>query len=157
MTASASTRGSSLLSAADQALKLVVGFWFLVTLLGQWMFAYYIAGFYGGAAARGSMETWNKVLTHGYTAGDIVGNTALAMHLLFAAIITFIGLLQLIPQLRARWPALHRWLGRSYLLIAFTMGITGLYLTLSGRRLVGGGALAQHIAIDINAVLIIVC
>jgi hypothetical protein len=142
-------------SFADTALKTAVGFWFLVAVAGQWLFVYYIAVFYGGPAARGDFEAWNKVLQHGYVAGNTIGNATLAGHLLLAAAITFGGTLQLIPQIRERVPVLHRSIGRSYVLIAFIMGITGLYLALSGRKVVGD--ISQHVAISLNAVVIMVC
>jgi Tetratricopeptide repeat len=40
-------------------------------------------------------------------------------------------------------------------LVAFTMGISGLYLLLSGRKV--GGDVSQHVAFGINGVLIMVC
>lgn len=146
--------GLKLNAAADTALKAAARFWFLTAVTGQWIFVYYIMGFYGGAAMQGDFEAWNKVLPHGYAAGDTMGNIAVAVHLLFAAIITVGGPLQLIPQVRARFPAFHRWNGRVYMLTAFTMSMTGLYLGLSGRALVGD--MTQHLALNLNAVLIMI-
>jgi tetratricopeptide (TPR) repeat protein len=142
-------------SVADKTLKAAAGFWFLVAVTGQWIFVFYIASFYGYSAARGNVEVWNKTLANGWVAGNTIGNTALAAHLLFAAIITLSGALQLIPQIRNRFPVLHRWNGRMYVLVALTMGISGLYLLFSGRKVVGDGS--QHIAFGINGILILVC
>jgi hypothetical protein len=142
-------------SVADTALKAAAGFWFVVAVTGQWIFVFYIASFYGVSAARGNIEVWNKTLAHGWVAGNPIGNTALTAHLLFAVLITLSGALQLIPQIRARFPVFHRWNGRMYVLVAFTMGISGLYLLLSGRNVVGD--VSQHVAIGINALLILVC
>ena len=124
-------------SVADSALKAAAGFWFVVAVIGQWIFAFYIAAFYGGWAVRGDLLGWNKILPHGYVAGNTIGNTALAAHLYSAATITLSGALQLIPQIRARFPIFHRWNGRIYVLIAFIMGLTGLYLAHSGRHVAG--------------------
>ncbi|MEP7044147.1 MAG: DUF2306 domain-containing protein [Dokdonella sp.] len=140
---------------ADAALAHVARFWFLVAAAGQWIFAFYIAFFYGGAALQGHPETWNKVLPNGYLAGNTVGNLALGAHLLFAAAITVAGTLQLVPAIRARFPAFHRWNGRIYVVVAFIMGFTGLYLAWSGRKIVGDAQ--QHIAVSINAILIMLC
>jgi hypothetical protein len=128
--------------------------WFVVAVAGQLMFALYIGLLYGGALVRGDLEAWNKVLPHGYAAGHAMGNVVLGAHLLLAAVINVGGPLQLIPQVRGRFPALHRWNGRIYLPVAFVMGLSGLYLTWSGRRTVGDAA--QHVGISINAVLILV-
>jgi len=124
-------------SVADTALKIATRSWFVVAVIGQLVFAFTVASFYGLAAARGNLQAWNKTLPHRYVSGNTIGNTALAAHLLFAATIILSGALQLIPQIRARFPIFHRWNGRIYVLIAFTMGITGLYLGLSGRNIAG--------------------
>jgi hypothetical protein len=141
-------------SFAESALQAAAKLWFLAAVAGQWMFAYYIAMRYGGSAVQGNLEAMNH-LPHGYEAGNTIGNATLFGHLLFAATITLGGPLQLVPQIRARFPTLHRWLGRLYIVTAFIMGFTGLYLTMSGRTVIGDAS--QHLAININGVLIILC
>ena len=140
---------------ANTALKAGAWSWFIVAVAGQWIFAFYIAAHYGGTALRGNFQAWNKTLANGWVAGNSIGNAALALHLLFAAIITLSGALQLLPQLRSRFPIFHRWNGRVYVVIAFVMGLSALYLTLSGRKVVGDWT--QHLAVQINAVLILFC
>jgi Predicted membrane protein (DUF2306) len=137
-----------------KALTAASRLWFVVAVAGQWFFAFYVAWFYGGAAARGDWQAWNQALPRGLMAGDSVGNATLASHLLLAAIITFIGPLQLIPQVRAHLPRLHRWTGRVYLLTAVVMGAGGLYMLLT-RGTVGDGS--QHLAIGLNALAIMLC
>jgi Predicted membrane protein (DUF2306) len=137
---------------ADAALKLAAKFWFAVVVAGQLVFAYYIAAYYGGSAIQGSWEKWNKIFTHGHVPGDIVGNVAVGAHLLLAVIVTVCGPLQLIPQIRAYAPTLHRWNGRVYLLAAIVTSIAGLYMLFNRGIL---GSTAQHIAIGFNAVLIL--
>ncbi len=51
MNTAVSTDGPGLNSVANAALKTTVRCWFLVAVMGQWMFVYYIA-FYGGAAVQ---------------------------------------------------------------------------------------------------------
>jgi tetratricopeptide (TPR) repeat protein len=155
MSATALTTRWEFNSVADTALKTAARFWFFVTVAGQWIFAFYVASFYGSSAARGNLEAWNKRLANGWVAGDTVGNAALGAHLLFAATITFSGALQLIPQIRARFPVFHRWNGRTFLLTAFTMAVSGPYLLLSGRKVVGDAL--QHVALGINSLLIVLC
>lgn len=140
-------------SAAATALNAAARVWFVVAVAGQWMFACYIALVYGGAAVQGNLQAWTSRLAHGYEAGNTVGNTVLFTHLLFAAAISFMGALQLIPKIRARFPLFHRWNGRIYIVVAFIMGVTALYLMLSGRKLAGDRA--QHVAVVINGILII--
>jgi outer membrane protein assembly factor BamD (BamD/ComL family) len=142
-------------SVADKSLKAATRFWFAVTLIGQFAFAFSVAIFYGLTALRGDFQAWNRFLAHGYEAGATMGNAALAGHIIFAAVINIAGALQLIPGLRNRFPILHRWNGRLFVLSAFTQAITGLYLTLSGRRMVGD--VTQHVLSVLGALLIIFC
>lgn len=151
--------GSSTLSRtfADRsasALRTAGRFWYLTVLVGQLLFLTYVAAFYGGAATGGNFEKWNEVLVGGYVAGGHVGNIALASHLLLAVVITAGGLLQLIPWLRARALAFHRWNGRVYLGLAVLAALTGLYMVWT-RGTAGG--LAMRAGISLNGVLILVC
>ncbi len=138
---------------AGRALDAAAVFWFVVVVLGQLIFVVYIAGFYGRAALRGDFEAWNKVLPHGYVPGDTFGNLVLGVHLAFAIVITLGGALQLTPAIRRIAPRFHRWNGRVYLFSAVLMSVGGFVMGLT-RKTVGG--LSQHIAIDINAALILV-
>jgi tetratricopeptide (TPR) repeat protein len=142
-------------SVADKSLRAAARFWFVVALLGQFAFALSIAAFYGLTALRGDFQAWNKILANGYEAGKTMGNAALAGHILFATVISIAGALQLIPGVRNRFPAFHRWNGRMFVLAAFTQASTGIYLTLSGRRLVGDTT--QHAVSVLGAVLIMFC
>jgi len=130
--------------------------WFLVAACGMWLFVFYIVALYYRAAIQGNFEGWNLVMAHGYEAGNTTGNMFLGAHLFFAAIITFSGTLQLIPQIRKHIPLFHRWNGRLFILAAFIMGTSGLYLTLADRRQVGGEPGLNAYSIIINAILIII-
>ncbi len=154
MIEAASTGGSGLSFVAGTALKAVARLWFLMAVVGQWAFVYYIVRFYGGTAVQGDFEAWNKILAGGYVAGEPVGNVILAAHLLLAAIITVGGSLQLVPQIRARALPFHRWNGRLYIVTAFAISIAGLYLVWT-RGTVGG--IALHVGISLNGVLILIC
>ena len=138
---------------AAPALRVSAAFWFGATVLGQLLFAGYVAGFYGRTAVQGRPEAWNQVLPHGYVAGDTFFNLVLALHLLFAVAITIGGALQLIPQLRRSVPAFHRWNGRIYLLLTAVMSVGGLIMVWVRGGVVGD--LSQHIAISVNALLIL--
>lgn len=140
----------------DKILNISVKTWFLVAVIGQYIFAYYIAVSYGSSAVTGDFDNWNETLTHGYVPGETMGNFTLAAHLLIAAIITIGGPLQFVSEIRARFPIFHRWNGRIFISTALIMSITGLYLSYSGRNLVGDGDLPQLIAITIGAFLIII-
>ena len=131
---------------------------FSVTALGQWIFAIYIGGFYFLPVIAGEAELWDRQLppgSHGYEAGNLLGNLVLASHLLFAVLLNTLGPLQLIPKIRSQALKAHRWSGRVYMLGAFILALGGIYLLVSDRKLVGD--LSQHIAIGINAFVIIGC
>ena len=149
-----SLRRFELNSVANTALKAATRFWFAVTVLGQLAFAFAVASFYGMAAIRGDHHAWNGHITHGYVPGDTMGNLAVAMHLSSAVVIMLAGAVQLVPQVRSRFPMFHRWNGRIYMLTALALSAAGVYMHWV-RGSVGDSA--QHIGGTVNAVLIWFC
>jgi len=71
-----------------------------------------------------------------------------------AALVTFAGLLQLTPQIRAHFPAFHRWVGRSYMVVAVLASTSALYLNVIRGGTPGG--FLQHATIDADAILILI-
>jgi len=134
MSVSVWTDESDLSRIADSALNIAARFWFLVAVVGQWIFLVYVVAFYGGSAIRGDLRAWNRVLPRGYVAGDTIGNLVVAIHLFLAVIIIVGGPLQLIPQVRRHAPSFHRWNGRLYVLTVFVTSIAGLYMIWSRGR-----------------------
>lgn len=105
-------------------------FCYLSIAAGQLLFTAFILLFYYPSSLSGDFAAWNsKPLIKGFVAGDTGGNLFFAAHVLMAAVITFGGLVQLVPAIRNRWPALHRWNGRLYLLSALMLALGGLWLT----------------------------
>lgn len=146
--------GSRQATGTASALRLAATCWFVVAGLGQVMFVAYLFGFYGRTALQGHLEAWNQVFPRSHVAGDTVHNTVVATHLAFAALITAGGLLQLMTGVRRWLPRFHRWNGRIYLVSAFVMGLGGLAMVWTGTSV---GDLSQHVAISINAILIMLC
>ncbi|MES2320359.1 MAG: DUF2306 domain-containing protein [Pseudomonadota bacterium] len=144
--------GAAMAAFSRKALSAAATFWFAIAVGGQMVFAAYILSFYAGAAVRGDLAAWKKVLPTFHVAGDTMGNTALIVHVLIAAIVTLGGPLQLIPKVRASFPVCHRWNGRVYFATVVVAAVTGLYVIWSRN---GAGSFTQHIAISINAVLIL--
>ncbi|MFC2953248.1 DUF2306 domain-containing protein [Marinicaulis aureus] len=129
--------------------------WFLAAAAGQWIFVYYVAASYLPALAQnGFPGLADTALPKGYVAGDLIGNLAIAFHVLIAIVIIGGGPLQLTPQIRSRFPAFHRYLGRAYMLTAAMTSAAGLHLVWT--RGVPGG-MVGHIAISLDAVLIWIC
>lgn len=142
------------ISRSLKALRVSAGFWFVLALVGQWLFAFYIAMVYARPVAMGHLEALrNSEMITGYVAGDGLGNGILIAHVLAGGLISTIGLLQLWPWLRRQAPWLHRWNGRLFLTLGILGAISGLFLTwVRGSRLSDLGA----IGITINGVLILI-
>jgi uncharacterized membrane protein len=136
-------------SAADTALTAATRFWFVVTVVGQLVFAFTVASFYALTALRGDYHKWN--FTNGYVPGFSMGNTAVIMHVASAAFVMLAGAVQLVPQIRNRFPVFHRWNGRIYMLTAVTLSVAGLYMTWIRGSV---GDLSVHLGSTLNAVLI---
>jgi uncharacterized membrane protein len=139
-------------SVADTALKVSARFWFAVTVIGQLAFAFAVASFYGLTALRGDYHGWK--ISNGYIPGVTKGNLAVAIHLISAVIVMLAGAVQLVPQLRNRFPVLHRWNGRIYMLTAVALSAAGLYIQWFRGSV---GDLTQHLGSAVNAILIWLC
>ena len=139
---------------ADQALHRVAALWFLTATIGQWIFVYYIIAYYGLLTVQKGWEGLNEThLPTAYIPGDIMGNSAIFTHLFLAVVVIGGGPLQLIPQIRARFPTFHRWMGRIYMPTVFVISMAGLYMVWVRGSV---GDLVQHIGLSLDAVLIIV-
>jgi uncharacterized membrane protein len=134
---------------ATATLNAAVRSWFIVAFLGQLVFAFALASFYGLTAARGDLHRWT--ISGGWKPADAAGNLSIAVHLATAFIVMASGCLQFIPRLRARHPRFHRWNGRLYMLAGVALSIAGLYMTWFRSRI---GDLPQHLGSTLNAVLI---
>ena len=132
MTEAVATGRLGLNSVAGKALKASGMFWFVVAMLGQWAFFYYIMAFYGTSTLSGDFEVWNRLSVisgrTSFVAGDTAGNIAFGAHALAAGIIAFGGALQLMPWIRSRFPTFHRWNGRLFLLTVTGLSLSGFYL-----------------------------
>ncbi|WP_454717147.1 DUF2306 domain-containing protein [Caulobacter segnis] len=138
----------------QKALRGASVLWFAVAAIGQMAFIGFILAFYGVRTASGNFAGWNdKPLIDGYIKGDDLGNVVFAAHVLLASVVTLCGLMQLIPALRRRWPRLHRWSGRTFMVIALFMALSGVWLAVvRGTYL----SVISAVAILINAVLILI-
>ncbi len=143
--ASERRRGDAWLTAAAR-------FWFVVTVVGQLLFASYITVLYGGGAIRGDITVLDRVMPKGHEPGDPLGNATIIVHLFLALVIMLAGAMQLVPQIRERAPWLHRWTGRSYITAALLASFGGLYLVWVRGTI---GDLAMHVGSTLNASLIV--
>jgi len=123
-------------------------------MIGQIAFIAFILTFYGVRTLSGNLSAWNdKSLITGYVAGDFVGNLMFGVHVMLAAIMTFGGLAQLIPAIRQKYPAIHRWNGRVFLSLAVFLALGGLWMTwFRGSHL----SIISGLSVSLNGVLILI-
>lgn len=141
---------------AATAINRSAKFWFAIVLVGQAIFSFYILAFYYSATINRDIIHFNKVMPAGYIEGDFWGNVAVVGHVLFAAVITMGGLLQLFPIIRSKIPALHKWNGRLYISIAIIMSLSGAFMIITRYDKVAGNWFG-HSALMVNGALILLC
>jgi hypothetical protein len=143
---------------ANGTLQRAASMWLATAVAGQWLFVYYISAFYGPTTVTGDYAAWdrNTNMTDGYVAGDAAGNAFFLSHVLAAAVVTFAGTLQLVPQIRARAIAFHRWNGRLFMIAAIGAALAGLYLEwVRGTGMRSPTGLPSAFGVTLNAVLIL--
>jgi hypothetical protein len=113
------------------AILLVTACWVSSALFGA-----YILAFYGGTAASDPAR-WNETLPRLHEASTPLANIAIGAHFATGGILLLLGPVQLIGVVRRAVPALHRWLGRLYVLAAGVAGAGGLAFILA-KGTVGG-------------------
>ncbi|MEM9363721.1 MAG: DUF2306 domain-containing protein [Bacteroidota bacterium] len=134
-----------------RALTTSATIWFIAAVIGQWIFAFYVAAFYGGAAIDGNFMKWNRVLPHGYIEGETMGNLAVAFHLLFAVIVMVGGPLQFSSKIRKWAPRFHRYSGRIYIGSAFLISLSGVYMVVTKGTISG---IVGDLSVSFNGILI---
>lgn len=144
---------TSYLPSPTRALQLGATTWFVVATLGQWAFVVFILLFFGGHSLSGDLAGLNsKPHVTGYVPADTFGNIQFIAHALMGGMVTFAGTWQLLPALRRRWPAVHRWNGRLFLTISLVAALSGLSLTWIRGSQLGPGS---NFSITLNGLLIL--
>ncbi|MGB3485343.1 MAG: DUF2306 domain-containing protein [Mycobacterium sp.] len=130
-----STRSGGVLGAANRWLGVV-----LVTLLcvSGLQFVLYIALTYIARLFDGDLQQWNNGFLPGLYSPDNLGASgSIGLHFVTGAVVMLLGCIQLVPMIRARWPVVHRWVGRLYVATAGLTAVGGLgFIVL--QRTIGG-------------------
>ncbi len=112
--------------------RLLIGssrLWFVIALFGQWLFALYVAIYFGGRVVTSGLQGFSGThLQGGYIDGDLTGNVVLAAHVMITIIVHGVGPLQFIPAIRQRAPGLHRFIGRIFVVAVIMAALSGLYV-----------------------------
>ncbi|WP_017957190.1 DUF2306 domain-containing protein [Rhizobium leguminosarum] len=101
------------------------------------VFATYIIAFFGGVILAEAGDRWNESLPDLYDGGALFSTAAIGAHFMAGGVLLLLGPVQLIGSVRRSVPALHRWLGRIYVISAGLAGLGGLGFIL-GRGTIGG-------------------
>lgn len=119
MSTAATTRIDKIFQLAIKILVAIV--WISATFFGL-----YILFFYFAALLLNETSLWNKVLPDLFDTSTRTATLGIGLHFAAGGIILILGCIQLIESIRTRYPALHRWLGRLYVLSALLTAIGGL-------------------------------
>lgn len=120
---------------------LVTTVWISAGLFGLYILAFYASAFYAGNMAR-----WNQVLPRLYEQSTTTATTGIGLHFAAGGLILILGSLQLIDSVRVRFPALHRWVGRVYVLSCLLAAIGGLaFIAVKGT--IGGTVMSIGFAL----------
>ncbi len=147
--AAASSRAPGSLALRRAATALVVTVWASVTLFGV-----YILAHYAGAISDRDLPGWNAVLPRLYEPATPAATVAIGLHFFAGGVILVLGCIQLMGPVRARYPALHRSLGRLYVGASLLAGLGGLAFILA-KGTVGG--LVMDLGFGMYGALMIVC
>jgi len=90
------------------------------------LFGLYILAFYAAALYQGNMEQWNQILPRLYERNTTAATVGIGLHFATGGIILVLGSIQLIESVRVKYPAIHRWIGRLYVVSCFLAAIGGL-------------------------------
>lgn len=144
-----SVRDAGSVAVGRASVALVVTVWVSVTLFGAYILAYY-----AGAIADHDLPGWNAVLPRLYERSTPAATVAIGLHFFAGGVILVLGCIQLITPVRNRYPALHRGLGRVYVVACLLAGIGGLgYILVKGT--VGGTVMS--VSFGLYGVLMIGC
>lgn len=128
---------------------LVAASWISAAIFGA-----YIIAFFGGVALSGASERWNESLPGLHDARNPLATIAIGAHFITGGVLLLLGPIQLIGSLRRSIPALHRWLGRIYVVSAGLAGLGGLGFILT-RGTIGGGLM--NIGFGLYGALMVLC
>lgn len=152
MSESVVSNSTLVLPSAKKALNMGVKSWFIVALFGQWAFALYVLTIYTFTAFYDlDVTKFSPSPNLKHATGHVL--LVFFVHVLPAVYMSMFGALQLVPNIRNKYPRFHRINGRLFLLFGLTGALTGLYLQWSKGWQTNTAA---SLGITLNGLLIII-
>ena len=122
--------------------------------VSAFLFGVYILAFYAFALLDGDLTQWNDVLPDLYEVGEPMATAGIGLHFAAGGLILILGSIQLINAVRDRFPKVHRWLGRVYVVASIFTAVGGLtFIVVSGT--VGGTVM--NIGFTLYGILTLLC
>ena len=130
------------------------GFLLITTVwVSAGLFGLYILAFYASSLYTGNLVRWNNILHGLYEKGYATATAGIGLHFAAGAITLLLGCIQLIKTIRTRYPLLHRWIGRIYVLSSLVAAIGGLiFIALKGTI----GGLVMNIGFSLYGLLMLI-
>ncbi|WP_221391771.1 DUF2306 domain-containing protein [Dyadobacter sp. NIV53] len=117
------------------------------------LFGLYILAFYASALYEGEMSRWNNVLPKLYEEDSTAATSGIGLHFATGGIILLLGSIQLLDSVRVRYPAVHRWIGRIYIISSIFAAVGGLlFIILKGTI----GGLVMDIGFSLYGILMFI-
>ena len=114
----------------DKAIQLMGTLLVATVWISATLFGLFILSFYFVALLEGNTAQWNEILPGLYDRQTESATIGIGVHFAAGGIILILGCIQLIQSVRVKYPALHRWLGRVYVLASLLTAIGGLIFIL---------------------------
>jgi uncharacterized membrane protein len=117
---------STIETASDGIIKLAGRLLVATVWLSTILFGLFILSFYFVALLKGNTAQWNDILPGLYDMKTESATVGIGIHFAAGGIILILGCIQLVESIRVKYPALHRWLGRIYIIASLLTAIGGL-------------------------------
>ena len=111
---------------------LIATVWISAGLFGLYIIAFYAASLFGG-----NIQKWNKILPGLYQKGAVQATAGIGVHFAMGGVILILGSIQLLKSVRIKYPAVHRWIGRIYV-VACLLAAAGGLLFIVVKGTIGG-------------------
>lgn len=98
----------------------------IATWVSGALFGLYMLLFFGGTAVHGTLDRWNESLDNLHPANAPAATVGIGAHFVAGGLLLILGPIQLMGRVRRAVPALHRWIGRLYVLASAAAGLGGL-------------------------------